>query len=312
MPPLISIIMPCFNAENNLCRSVSSVLTQTYSNWELITIDDGSQDNTLAYLLAQTDNRIKVLSQENRGVSAARNTGLAAASGDYVAFLDSDDTWDNDFLQAMVPALEENGSVALAYCGWQNIGITGGRDEPFIPPDYERPDKKAMLLVNNRWPIHAALTRLTLVKSIGGFDTHFVVGEDFLLWLEIGCFHKILLVPRVLAYYHHHEGEQASRDRGRAALQILGVQQTFLRRHPAIINELGHHSIRELTLGPLLAKGYDAYWRRDLETAQKIFRLVMLNGGWKWRDLKYLIPAMLPAYLYTAIIGRIDRRIREQ
>lgn len=309
--PSVSVIMPCFNAVEHLPRSFSSVLGQTYSNLELIAVDDGSRDGTRAWLNAQTDPRVRVVSQPNKGVSSARNTGLSAATGHFVAFLDADDTWSPHFLEHMMGAFESDSSIGLAYCGWQNVGLSGSRGDPFIPPEYEVPDKKGILLANNRWPIHACLTPRALVSDAGGFDPRFAVGEDFLLWLEIACFHPIRRVPEVLAYYFHHEGSQASKDRVRAARQIRDVQEAFLRKHPEIITELGPDRVRDLTDGMLLKRAYDAYWRRDLETAQPIFNMALLTGAWKLRDLRYLAPALLPSKVYHRLVGLSDRRSRD-
>ena len=303
--------MPCFNAALHLPRSFDSVLGQTYSHLELIAVDDGSRDGTLAWLQAQTDPRVRVISQPNRGVSAARNAGLAEAKGHFIAFLDADDTWAPNFLERMVGAFEADPSIGLAYCGWQNVGLSGGRGTPFVPPDYEVPDKKAMLIANNRWPIHACLTTRALVSAAGGFDPRFAVGEDFLLWLEISCFQRIRRVPEVLAYYFHHGGVQATRDRVRAARQLRDVQEVFLQRHPEIIIELGRTRVRELTDGTLLSRAYDAYWRRDLTTAQPIFRMALYMGGWKLHDLRYLLPSLLPGTLYRRLITLSDTRQQE-
>lgn len=304
--PKISIIMPCYNAAAHLPVSIGSVLAQTFSDWELIAVDDGSADGTLAWLREQHDPRIRVHTQTNNGVSAARNAGLAMAKGEYVAFLDSDDTWAPDFLSQLLEAFQADPGIGLAYCGWQNIGVPGRRGEPFVPPDYETPEKRPVLLASTRWPIHACMTKRELVSAAGGFDTHFSVGEDFLLWLEIASFQRIRLVPKVLAYYVHHGGVQATRNRVRAARQLRDVQETFLRRHPEIVVELGRTRIRELTDGKLLARAYEAYWRRDLFTAQPIFRMALRGGGWKLRDLRYLLPSLLPASLYRKLVTIAD------
>lgn len=285
----------------HLEKSFGSLQSQTHHDWELIAVDDGSTDDTLAWLRAQNEPRLRIETQPNGGVSAARNAGLKLARGRYIAFLDADDTWAPDFLERMLPPLRA-GHAVLTYCGWQNLGVAGGRGNPFIPPDYEGPDKKVTLLTSNRWPIHAAVTRRELVLAASGFDTNFVVGEDFLLWLEIACFHHIQRVPHILAYYHHHAGFQASRDRGRAARQLLKVQETFLQRHPELVAEIGKRRIREITLGTFLKRGYDAYWKRDLDVAQEVFRLSFMKGGWSFKDLKYLLPAMLPSFLYHIMV----------
>lgn len=306
--PTVSIIMPCFNAEHHLPASIGSVIAQTVSDWELIAVDDGSQDGTLAWLRLNKERRLEVLSQENRGVSAARNAGLAIARGKFVAFLDSDDTWSPDFLARMLEAFAADPGIGLAYCGWQNVGLEGLRGKPFIPPDYEQPDKKAKLLASTRWPIHACMTRRELVLAAGGFDSRLAVGEDFLLWLEIACFHRIRLVPSVLAQYIHHGGVQASRDRVRAARQLREVQATFLSRHRDLIDELGRAQIRELTDGVLLARAYEAFWRRDLDTAQPIFRMVFRRGGWKMGDVHLLLASLFPPSVFKKLITISDRR----
>lgn len=310
-PPAVSIVMPCFNAELHLPTSVGSLLGQTLTDWELIAVDDGSQDGTLTWLREQTDPRITVYTQENKGVSAARNTGLALARGEFVAFLDSDDTWSPDFLEKMLDAITSEPGIGLVYCGWQNVGVEGPRGAPFVPPDYEQPNKKAKLLASTRWPIHACMTRRELISAAGGFDRHFAVGEDFLLWLEIASFHRIRLVPGVLAQYNHHGGVQATRNRVRAARQLRDVQAAFLARHPEIIDELGRAQVRKLTDGVLLGRAYEAYWRRDLDTAQPIFRMAFRGGGWKLRDLRYLLPSLLPASLFKKIVMLADGRSTE-
>lgn len=98
--------MPCHNAEQYLSTSVGSILAQTFTDWELIAVDDGSRDETLRWLRSQTDPRIRVHTQANQGVSAARNAGLTLARGRYVAFLDADDTWSSCFLEDMTTALD--------------------------------------------------------------------------------------------------------------------------------------------------------------------------------------------------------------
>jgi len=303
---LVSVIMPCYNAASFLPRSFASVLSQSCSALELIAVDDGSCDDTLSWLRAQTDRRVQVLTQPNRGVSSARNAGLAAATGQFIAFLDADDTWAPYFIERMLSAFNAAPSIGLAYCGWQNIGLSGERGEPFIPPDYEVPNKQELLIRSNRWPIHACMTTRELVTAAGGFDTRFAVGEDFLLWLEIGCFQRIHRIPEVLAFYFHHGGEQATRDRVRAATQTHDVQRAFLKRHPELIAKLGRRRVCELTKRTLLSRAYEAYWQRDLASARSIFRMTLRTGGWEPRDLRYLLPALLPSDSYQRLVRLMD------
>ena len=307
MTSAVSIIMPCYNAAAHLPGSVGSVLAQTFPDWELIAVDDGSQDGTLAWLQAQTDPRIRPLSQPNQGVSSARNSGLAAARGRYVAFLDADDTWTEDFLEKMQAALQARPDAVLAYCGWQNLGLPGGRGAPFIPPDYETPDKAETLFTGCRWPIHAALVRREAVLAANGFDSALKNAEDFALWLRVATTAPIVRVPEVLAFYHFHGGSQASGNHARAALQHWQVQRDYLASHPAFGAALGHARIRALTAGELLRQGYAAYWRRDLPAARAIFRAVMKQGYGTLADWTYMLPAWLPETWHRWLIGLRDR-----
>lgn len=232
--PHVSIIMPCYNAAAHLARSVGSVQAQTFDDWELVAIDDGSGDDTAARLaaMAADDPRIRVFTQPNGGVSRARNRGLSEARGRCIAFLDADDDWHPDFLARMTGALQAEPDAVLAYCGWQNIGLSGGRAQPFVPPDYETPDKREKLFAGCRWPIHATLTRREAVTAAGGFDTALKNAEDYAMWLRIAGRAPITRVAEVLAFYHFHSGTQASSAHARAALDFADAQLDYLADHP--------------------------------------------------------------------------------
>lgn len=306
MNPGVSIIMPCYNVAAHLPRSVGSVLSQTFSDWELIAVDDGSGDGTLAWLQSRTDPRLRVHSQPNQGVSAARNTGLKVARGRFIAFLDADDAWVPDFLGKMLAALDANPEAGMAYCGWQNIGLPGPRGQPFVPPDYETPDKTETLLAGCRWPVHAALARRQLVVNAGGFDTRLKNAEDFALWLEVAGDAPIVRVPEVLALYHFHGGVQASNDRARAALDLLAAQSRYLGRHPDFAERIGRTRVREILYGGLLRKGYESYWKRDLAAARVIFRHLMRLGYGNPSDWKYMAPALLPFAIHQRLLRLRD------
>lgn len=305
-PPTVSIVMPCYNAAAHLATSVGSVLAQRFDDWELIAIDDGSRDTTLAWLESQTDPRIRVHSQPNQGVSATRNAGLQLARGRYLAFLDADDTWAPDYLQRMTAALDAHPGAVLAYCGWQNLGLSGGRGAPFVPPDYETPDKAETLFAGCRWPIHAALTRRDALLAAGGFEPTLKNAEDYHLWLKVAIPAPIVRVPEVLAFYHFHGQEQASGNHARAALHHWHAQLHYLKINPALQTRLGGRRIRELTAGELLRRGYLRYWARDLPAARTIFRKVMRLGYGTLRDWKYMLPSLLPLKMHRMLLDRID------
>jgi len=299
--------MPCFNGSRYLRDSIASVTHQSYTNWELVVVDDGSTDDSLDILrhLAASDGRIKIESQRNSGAATARNTGLALARGAYVAFLDADDLWHATFLQKLVQEVEAAG-VDLAYCGWQNLGLSGGPGQPYIPPDYASGDKYESFLKVCPWPIHAALTRRQALASIGGFNPRWRTCEDYDLWLRLGTRSSVALVPEVLAFYRHHEGEQTTKNRARIAIDHWLIQRDFLATRPEIKGQLTATKIRQLTHGELLHRGYISYWQRDLPAARRLFRLVMANGYGTPKDWIYMLPSLLPLSAHRALI-----RLRE-
>jgi glycosyltransferase involved in cell wall biosynthesis len=309
MQPRVSIVMPCYNGAAHLARSVGSVLAQTMPDWELLLIDDGSTDDSrkLAADMARSDGRIHAISQANAGAVAARNRGLAEATGQYIAFLDADDTWHPEFLQVMLGALDDRPGFDIAYCGWQNIGLGGGRDHPYLPPDYEVKGKLECLVRSCPWPIHGVLLRRSLFENGVRFDQTLATSEDYDLWLRLGTKHRILRVPRVLAFYHHHDTvSRLTADKSQVALNHLAVQQKFLRSNPVVAAELGRRRMRELTLDPLLKRGFDAYWKRDLDAARTIFREVMRHGYGSPKDWTYMLPAWLPASWHRWLLARRD------
>lgn len=119
---MISVIIPAYNSEMFIGKCIDSVLAQTYSNWELIAIDDGSRDNTFGILkkYAEADSRIRVIHQENQGPGIARNTGIAEANGNYVVFIDSDDYIEKDYFELLAEHDED-----VVFFNVQNVDEKG-------------------------------------------------------------------------------------------------------------------------------------------------------------------------------------------
>ncbi len=307
MTPIVSIIMPCLNGERHIQATIDSVLAQTFDDFELIVVDNGSTDRTPEILGSVNDPRLKVLTLPERGVSRARNLGLREAHGAFIAFLDSDDTWSAEFLEKMHTALASDSKAALAYCGWQNRGLPGPRGEPFVPPDYENPDKAAALLEGCRWPIHACLTRHAAIIEAGGFNTQLTIAEDYLLWMEVSVTGTIIRVPEVLAQYHHHDGVQATHNLALAVLDTLRAKQMFLHQHPKIAEQIGTSKIESLTWDKLILQGNTLHWQGDIENARPIFRKALLSGHGSLAAKLRMLPSLLPLSVHRAIIAAKER-----
>lgn len=302
----ISVIMPCYNAEQHLRESIDCVLNQSYPDVELIVVDDGSSDNSRE-ILAGCGGKIVFMEQENQGPYPARNNGMARASGEFIAFLDADDYWTPDCLEKLHAALVGS-DAALAYCGWQNVGEKSGA--PYIPPVYDTENKAEMFLrAASPWPIHAALVRREVMEEVGGFDLNWPTCMDYDLWLRIAVARPIVLVEEVLAFYRHHGVGQITSNEWRQARNVRDVKKKFVADHPELVAHLSSQRLRELIDGALLKRAYNAYWRRDLVSAQKIFRMAFPTGCWHLKDLRYMLPALvLPTALYVKFIAASDRR----
>ncbi len=309
-PGLVSVIMPSYNAEPYIEEAIASVMNQSYPMVELIIVDDGSRDGSVALakrLIQKHAGRILLLEQANRGPYPARNLGMQHARGEFVAFLDADDWWTLDCIEKLHRAVVES-NAALAYCGWQNVGAVNRSNEPYVPPDYEEGDKAEQFLrAASPWPIHAALTRSGVLRSAGGFDTNWRTCMDYDLWLRIGVANRIVLVPEVMAFYRHKVTGQISSKQWIQAENTWQVKKKFIASHPALVSHLNAKRLKQLVDGAYLKRGYQAYWRRDLVTAWHVFRKALRNGGWRIGDLRYLLPALFPMQMYIALVKRLSK-----
>jgi len=313
-PPEISVVMACHNAEPFVGEAVESVCGQSFRDLELIVVDDGSTDAspTIVTELAAQDGRVRLVHQANAGPYPARNRGVRDARGKYIAFLDADDWWAPEALERFWYALEECDDAAIAYCGWQNVGLEGGRGAPYVPADYEECDKVATFLrAASPWPIHAALLRRDLFEQCGGFDLQWRTCMDYDLWLRIATTHPIVRVPEVLAYYRHHDTGQITSTQWIQARNARLVKKKFIASHGECVRHLGRSELVRLVDGGLLKRAYDLYWRRDLVSARHVFRQAIRTRAWRLRDLRYLLPALLPERLFVALVGLADRRGRD-
>jgi len=181
----VSIVIPAYNAEKYIQQTVDSVLTQTYPNFEIIVVNDGSTDST-AQILAEYGNKIHYIYQQNKGLSGARNTGFLATRGEYLLFLDSDDLILPDKLDLQVSFLTANPQFALVYSAWQYIN----KDASCILGEI-RPHKQGHLLkelLNHTFyisTIGTVLIRRECLEKVGLFDTSLKRNEDFDLWLRL-------------------------------------------------------------------------------------------------------------------------------
>ncbi|WP_200379302.1 glycosyltransferase family 2 protein [Rubrivivax gelatinosus] len=313
--PLVSVVMPAYNAAPYVEQAVRCALDQAGAEVELLFVDDGSTDTTaeiVQRLQAEYGPRLTLLRGARGGPYPARNRALQAARGEFVAFLDADDWWEPDFVTTLLQALQASGAD-IAYCGWRNVGegISGGRAEPYVPPAYEDGDPVEHFLRGCPWPIHGALLRRQVVDAVGGFSERLFSSMDYDLWIRLlAVTRNMVRVPRVLAYYRWHGSGQISAVKWRQVLHAWQVRRDFVAANPALVAHLGAARRRELVDGPLLEQGRTLFWRRDLEGARHLLRRALATGAWRAADLPLLAAAQLPLPVFAALVRRADSRSR--
>lgn len=199
--PLISVVIPAYNSGQTICSTIRSVLSQTFTDFEIIVIDDGSKDSTLAQLSTISDPRLKVFSQENCGVSHSRNRGVDYATGDFIAFLDADDLWMPDKLKDQLEVLQASPTAAVAY-SWvdymdeTDTFLRAGQHSIYTGSVYER-----LLLGNFLECGSTPLVRKQAFQDAGGFKTTLLTNEDWELWVRLAANYDFVVVPQVQVLY---------------------------------------------------------------------------------------------------------------
>ena len=206
----VSVIIPVYNRAGVVGRAIESVLSQTYTDFELIIVDDGSTDGLDDTLRLFNDSRIRLIRQPNGGVSSARNRGVKSARYDYIAFLDSDDQWMPDKLEKQIRLITASPDNRICYTGEQWIR----HGQPF---NHKKSRRKYAGYVFEQClrdcfiGCSTVLMRKSLFYEAGGFDVSLEVCEDYDLWLKISAKYPVLYIDECLIRKHGGHSGQLSR-----------------------------------------------------------------------------------------------------
>ncbi|HAX77744.1 MAG TPA: glycosyl transferase family A [Cyanobacteria bacterium UBA11372] len=242
---MISVIIPVYNGEQTIRETINSVLNQTFSDFELIVINDGSQDSTLEIVSSIPDSRIKIFSYPNSGQAISRNRGIERASGEFIAFLDADDLWKPNKLEAQLKALEANPQAAVAYSWTDFIDKDGqflgtGTRINYSGNVYEK------LLVRN-FLEHGSnpLIRRQALIEVGGFDGSLTPAEDWDLYLRLACHYQFIAVLSVQVLYRVSANSSSTNVARMEAASLQVIERAF-NLAPASLQHLKKYSLSTL------------------------------------------------------------------
>ena len=198
--PTVTVIIPTYNRCNLLAHAIDSVLRQSYKDFELLVIDDGSTDNTRQAVADIKNNRIKYFHKNNGGASSARNLGLKNTQGQFICFLDSDDLWPNNFLQTMTANLQNNPQYGAAYC-MRTLLFQDGSKKPSYQKEFFSSGQITEKLFQKTFIQTSAICfRKNVLEGIF-FDESLTNGEDVDVWLRVSTRTKFLFVPDIQITY---------------------------------------------------------------------------------------------------------------
>lgn len=249
--PLVSVIIPTYNNGQFIKEAIDSVLNQTYSEIEIIVVDDGSTDNTRK-IVEKYKNRVKYLYKENSGSASARNMGIRESSGELIAFLDSDDVWEDKKLEEQVRSLQNNQEAALIYCGklWVD---EEGKPIKHEFTQHEFPEGwifEKLFEANYISSASCVVARKEAILQVGGFNESpvFRNAQDYELWLKIVARYRCLSIPKSLVRYRRHDGNvtKNTEARTRGVLAALNSAVTLILENKVDVrNYSGQVNVRD-------------------------------------------------------------------
>lgn len=265
----ISVVIPNYNYEKYVGEAIRSVLDQTWSNREIVVVDDGSTDDSVQVIQGFGD-KVRLIQQENQHLSAARNTGIRAAKGNWVAFLDSDDLWHPRKLELQVAALRKHpdwafvGGDVLDAGDYPDFSLESVQDEEASLRDF---------LAYTPMSGSVALVKRACFDKVGIFDPELRSSEDLDMWLRLATAYRGGRVKAPLWHYRQHP-DQMNRNMGTMLSTRKRVMSRFFKKHPVPFSQ------RRIAWAQYM---YDAaITHRD-------------NGGNLWRSLAYGLGSLLYA-----------------
>lgn len=211
--PKISVVIPLYNKEKSIASTLRTVLNQTFSDYEIVIVNDGSTDGSVEEIEKVQDDRIRLVHQPNAGVSAARNRGIEEAKGDLIAFLDADDEWKPEYLATQYHLFQKYPECSVFACNYEFRDVSGKVTPTLI---HKLPFVGEDGILSNYFEVascshpplwtSAVMVKKQAMQAIGGFPVGVTSGEDLLTWARLSINDHIAFCKRSLAIYNLGEG----------------------------------------------------------------------------------------------------------
>ncbi len=304
--PRVSVIIPVFNAARTIEQAIDSVRAQTFTDFEIIVVDDGSTDGSME-IIRRYGGAVKLLQQQNRGPSAARNLAISNSSGESLGFLDGDDWWKPEFLATMLAALERDPQAVMAYCDLQLVDSLG---RPFPTAlrlsDGHAPTVQEML--DRLWPIvpSGVVIRRAALDAVGGYPEPLRAFEDVYLWLLLREKGTFVYVPESLAVWRFAHFPAPLKPPGGQEAAGRIFRQMVMARYG--VDPIRHVRSRERAPRSILGYiGLDALAHGDRATARHAFTRAIALDPYRVRNYLRLVRTVLPATVARALSGKAGR-----
>ncbi|MFS3928309.1 glycosyltransferase family 2 protein [Priestia flexa] len=300
---MFSIVIPVYNKEEYISRTLNSILNQTFLNFEIIIVDDGSTDNSIKIVKNFDDNRIKVVSQENKGVSSARNLGVEHSKNDYIAFIDADDIWKPEFLENI-----NNMILSFPTAGAYYTDYKVGKEKVEAKKVKQNIECKSFLIDDYfQFALHhkamcasCVVIEKNIFIDLGGFCTEYKRGEDLYLWTQIALRYQIAYTNYAGAFYYRDIPNSLSRVKFNVEDSFSNIAEEFYEKNKVIA--INQHSFREYMIPIISSKGkYLLEMNRKKEA--RIFLKKYLDTAYNKKKVYVLyLLSYLPKFILKNII----------
>lgn len=319
--PKISVIIPAYNAAATILETIDSVLNQTFTDFEVWVIDDGSQDHTKTLVENISDSRVQVMTYPNGGVCVARNRGIALATGELIAFLDADDLWTSDKLEKQYAALQEHPEAGVAYSWTCFMDITDRETPPtFHPPlEYQWTGNVYQNLLVQDF-IHSGsntLIRREAISSVGEFDQTCAGCADWDYWLRLAAQWPFVVVKKCQIFYRRMPGSMSSRAEVMEREALIAMEKAYQAAPPELqhLKTLSFTNFHKYCAGLYLQRSQESAAmvkaQEHLQAAIALQPSLMIGDRtiqkmWVKLWIRKLLPQPLANYLFYSIRKRIS------